>query len=146
MRPRPRPAKAKPAAPLETTAGWGFLFIFMSRHSPSFSYRCHHSCSTLLSMSPPATAARAQEARRQVGRLMRGRTPQALFSQSSLCMNPPYFLHSAYGINHPRLPLGFGRVWGRNRPLATTIEHIIPMFVGVVIGYVTTFELSEFGG
>ena len=77
---------------------------------------------------------------------MRGRTPQALFSQSSLCMNPPYFLHSAYGINHPRLPLGFGRVWGRNRPLATTIEHIIPMFVGVVIGYVTTFELSEFGG
>ena len=77
---------------------------------------------------------------------MRGRTPQALFSQSSLCMNPPYFLNSAYGINHPRLPLGFGRVWGRHRPLATTTEHIIPMFVGVVIGYVTTFELSEFGG
>ena len=144
MRPRPRPAKAKPAAPLETTAGWGFLFIFMSRHSPSFSYRCHHSCSTFI--IDVTTAARAQEARRQVGRLMRGRTPQALFSQSSLCMNPPYFLHSAYGINHPRLPLGFGRVWGRNRPLATTIEHIIPMFVGVVIGYVTTFELSEFGG
>ena len=144
MRPRPRPAKAKPAAPLETTAGWGFLFIFMSRHSPSFSYRCHHSCATFI--IDVTTAARAQEARRQVGRLMRGRTPQALFSQSSLCMNPPYFLHSAYGINHPRLPLGFGRVWGRNRPLATTIEHIIPMFVGVVIGYVTTFELSEFGG
>ena len=144
MRPRPRPAKAKPAAPLETTAGWGFLFIFMSRHSPSFSYRCHHSCSTFI--IDVTTAARAQEARRQVGRLMRGRTPQALFSQSSLCMNPPYFLHSAYGINHPRLPLGFGRVWGRNRPLATTTEHIIPMFVGVVIGYVTTFELSEFGG
>ena len=111
----------------------------MSPQLLHFYYRCQ--------MSPqPATAARAQEARRQVGRLMRGRTPQALFSQSSLCMNPPYFLNSAYGINHPRLPLGFGRVWGRNRPLATTIEHIIPMFVGVVIGYVTTFELSEFGG
>ena len=144
MRPRPRPAKAKPAAPIETTAGWGFLFIFMSRHSPSFSYRCHHSCSTFI--IDVTTAARAQEARRQVGRLMRGRTPQALFSQSSPCMNPPYFLNSAYGINHPRLPLGFGRIWGRNRPLATTTEHIIPMFVGVVIGYVTTFELSEFGG
>ena len=108
MRPRPRPANAKPAAPIETTTDWGFLFIFMSPQpklflsmSPQllhFYYRCQ--------MSPqPATAARAQEARRQEGRLMRGRTPQALFSQSSPCMNPPYFLNSAYGINHPP------RVW-----------------------------------